>query len=71
MFNRPTRALRLRQPVGNGMANEPDDVMAVQRRLGAQGLYTWDDDGPSGFIDSDLLAGIRKFQQGKGLAVDG
>ena len=41
MFNRPTRALRLRQPAGNGMANEPDDMMAVQRRLGAQGLYTW------------------------------
>lgn len=71
MFNRPTPALRLRQPVGNGMANDPDDVMAVQRRLGAQGLYTWDDDGPSGFIDRDLLAGIRKFQHGKGLAVDG
>ncbi len=71
MFNRPTPALRLRQPVGNGMANDPDDVMAVQRRLGAQGLYRWGDDGHSGFIDRDLLAGIRKFQQGKGLAVDG
>jgi len=71
MFNRPISAFRLRAPVGNGLQNDPDDVIAVQRQLAQRGYYALGADDPSGFIDRPLIAGIRRFQDENGLEADG
>ncbi len=52
------RAFALRGEVGNGLSNDPEDVMAVKRQLARRGRYAMPADAPTGFIDRGMLDGI-------------
>jgi len=68
----PTPYFPLRGEVGNGRANNEDDVIGLKRTLGALGLYRHDRTAdPSPFIDTGMLDGIKTFQRDHGLKVDG
>ncbi len=61
----------LRGEVGNGRDNDPDDVLAVKRRLNGLGLYDEPDYGFTGYIDRATEDGIKSFQKKNGLKIDG
>ena len=62
----------IRENVGNGFKNNRDDVVSVQRMLGALG-YTPEDpfDRPHGFITESTTNAIKNYQGDKGLIADG
>ncbi len=58
--------------VGNGFENRREDVISVQRRLGALNYLPEDPfDKPHGFIDENTTNGIKEFQRAKRLVEDG
>lgn len=61
----------LRGEVGNGRDNDPEDVLAVKRRLNGLGLYDEPDYGFTGYIDRATEDGIKSFQKKNGLKIDG
>jgi hypothetical protein len=67
----PVPFTRLRGPVGNGMENHPDDVLAVKRRLHRLGLYDEPDYGFTGFIDRGTTEAVKRFQRDNDLKIDG
>lgn len=58
----------LRNPVGNGLHNDPDDVSAVERQMRRRGYYPREE---TGYITRALDDGIKRYQRDKGLRVDG
>lgn len=66
-----TKILRsaVSSPVGDGRHSNPVDVVSVRKNLGHLGLDTGD--LQHRIIDRKLDLAIRKFQQKKGLRVDG
>lgn len=64
--------IELSDEIGNGRVNREEDVTGVKQALGALGLYRYDRTAdPSPFIDRAMLDGIKAFQAGNGLNVDG
>ena len=59
----------LRDPVGNNLKNNPDDVENLKRKFKAIDRYGRDVE--NGYIDRDLNDAIFKFQKERGLKVDG
>lgn len=72
MFPIPARAWPgLKGPVGNGLDNDPADVLALKRQLHGLGLYDEPAYGFTGYIDRDTELGIRALQKREGLKIDG
>jgi hypothetical protein len=71
MFMRTFRPLALKGPVGNGLENDLQDVLAVKRRLNSLGLYDEPEYGFTGYIDRAMDDGLRRFQLQRGLKMDG
>jgi hypothetical protein len=62
----------LREGVGAGQANRPEDVCRLQALLHLEGyLDTAITNGPSGHWDARADFSLRKFQKDNGLAIDG
>ena len=62
----------LKADIGNNRTNNPDDVIGVKKILGALGLYDADKaPEPHGYMTADADTAIRRFQDVKGLKVDG
>lgn len=63
----------LRQPVGNNLKNEPEDVLEVKRTLAGMGRLTLDSrkGEPHGYITREMDQEIRRFQKERGLKIDG
>lgn len=59
----------LRGPVGNGRANDLDDIRAVKSRLAESGHFSGDTD--NGYITREMDGAIRTFQSENGLKADG
>lgn len=79
LLDKPRGAGLLHEPadvlsnsVGNGFANEPEDVRNVQRGLGGLGYLPEDPfDRPHGIIDEATTKGVKGFQKDNGLTADG
>ena len=63
----------IKNPVGNNMDNNHEDVLAIKRNLNKAGYFDnlAQDPEPHGFITKEMDEGIRAFQKDKGLKVDG
>jgi hypothetical protein len=56
-------------PVGNNLANAPEDVEALKRNFSYEGRY--ERPMENGYIDADLNRAIYGFQRDNSLQVDG
>lgn len=64
--------LDITAPIGNGLTNQPADIIGVSKALGRLGLFNFDKTrDPLPIITRRLVAGIEKFQQDNGLPVTG
>lgn len=64
--------LDITAPIGNGLTNEPEDIVGISKALGRLGLFNFDKTRePSPIISRRLVASIEKFQQDNGLPVTG
>ena len=64
--------LDITAPIGNGLTNQPQDVIGISKALGRLGLFNFDKTrDPLPIITRRLVAGIEKFQQDNGLPVTG
>lgn len=64
--------LKLKDEVSeSSCAVNPDDVLEVKGALNKFGLYKTPNYGMTKFVDSQMIDGIKKFQQDNGLKVDG
>lgn len=61
----------INRPIGPGLDNDPDDIRIVRGTLRAMKGEDINPETLSGFIDDDLDADIRHFQQDAGLVEDG
>lgn len=61
----------INRPIGAGLENDPDDIRLVRGTLKALNGEKIIPENLSGFIDDDLDADIRNFQQKSGLTEDG
>ncbi len=59
----------LNGPVGNNLANEPQDVRNTKKNLSNLGYF--DDETENDFITRALDTGIKGFQRDNGLRIDG
>ncbi|MBT5051044.1 MAG: hypothetical protein HOM58_21265, partial [Rhodospirillaceae bacterium] len=64
--------LDITAPIGNGLTNQPQDIIGVSKALGRLGLFNFDKTrDPLPIITRRLVAGMEKFQQDNGLPVTG
>jgi len=62
----------LHGPVGLEAANNRDHVIRAQILLNHAGAYDMEQlGGPTGWAGGELVRGLRKYQRGRGLTVDG
>lgn len=59
----------LNGPVGNNLANDPQDIKNTKKNLKRLGYL--DDETENEFITRELEAGIKSFQKDNGLRIDG
>lgn len=68
----PAGPLALKDAVGDGRANRPDDVVAVKTALAGLGRYGTDRTrAPNPFLDRPLIGAVSAFQKEAGLKQDG
>ncbi len=60
----------LKNAVGNGLFNDPDDVRVTKRNLSALGFLN-EEDEQHGYITRDLDSAVKRFQKNHNLQVDG
>jgi Putative peptidoglycan binding domain len=65
----PDRNSNLRDSVGNGRANHPEDLRWVKEALRLMGRYNGGEDTP--YIDRTLARAIEGYQRDRGLRRDG
>jgi hypothetical protein len=71
MQNTERYPLALRSPVGNGMDNDPSDVLGMKQGLRVLGYYADPGYGMTGMIDREMTQGLRAFQAANDLKQDG
>ena len=71
MKNASVRPLVLAGPVGNGLDDDPADVISVKQGLEALGYYRHPGYGITGMIDREATQGLRAFQAANDLKQDG
>jgi hypothetical protein len=66
-------SFRIKNSVGNNLANDPDDVMAVKSAMTRMGRLRLDPDKaePHGYLTRDLDQALKSYQKERGLRVDG
>lgn len=64
--------LDITAPIGNGLTNQPQDIIGVSKALGRLGLFKFDKtEEPSPIISRRLVVAIEKCQRNNGLPVSG
>lgn len=66
-------SLKLKNSVGNNLANDPDDVIAVKSVMTRMGRLRLDPDKaePHAYLTRDLDEALKSYQKERGLRVDG